>query len=123
MKQKIILMTQEFLTKLALDIEYGGTPEGIEEENNLFEFLQKNMGYSLEDYPDDLHYCLRATDEERAMYILSVIIPQIEAQINDIEECKSSGHDWEHNLDIGPDSGSESAECKRCGKSFTHTYY
>lgn len=77
MKQTLISLTQNYLTKLALDIEYGGTVEGIHEENELFRRLLRWFGYDLENNPHDMQYCNRATDEERALYILEIIIPKI----------------------------------------------
>lgn len=38
-------------------------------------------------------------------------------------ECERLGHDWDYSADIGPDSGSEDIDCKRCGLSHHINYY
>jgi len=37
--------------------------------------------------------------------------------------CKIRGHNMEDCSSIGPNSGTEAYECKRCGYSWSHTYY
>lgn len=37
--------------------------------------------------------------------------------------CKYKNHDWESGSDIGPDTGREWCECKRCGLYYQETYY
>ena len=37
--------------------------------------------------------------------------------------CKYKGHDWESGCDIGPESGREWCECKRCDLYYQETYY
>jgi hypothetical protein len=37
--------------------------------------------------------------------------------------CQRFGHDMEYDGYAGPDSGGESAECRRCYWGWSHTYY
>jgi hypothetical protein len=41
----------------------------------------------------------------------------------DIYTEKCIKHDYEHDFDFGPDSGSESVTCTKCGDHWSHTYY
>lgn len=37
--------------------------------------------------------------------------------------CKWYGHKIESDANVGPDSGSETLYCRRCGDSWHHIYY
>tara|TARA_R110000751_G_scaffold102728_3_gene197757 strand:- start:597 stop:860 length:264 start_codon:yes stop_codon:yes gene_type:complete len=74
--RRIIVLASNYKRQLELQADYGNTDEGIEEENYLFLQLEKRFGFDLENNEWDREYCLRATNMERATYILEVIIPK-----------------------------------------------
>lgn len=78
-KRNLTIKAQDYKRQLELDHNYGGTERGIHEENMLFFILEQSFEYSLEaeENVEAMQYCNRATDIERANYILEVIIPNL----------------------------------------------
>jgi len=72
-----------------------------------------------------LYYCYLENKKKLPFWVWLVshfIRYEIEMKIRKIV-CKRVGHKWIDTSCIGPDSGTESGHCERCGFHFSHTYY